>query len=187
MTRNITAGAALTLAAALLTAGCYPDGARTVSPVERGKYLASIAACNDCHTPLRMGPDGPEPDMSRMLSGHPEGMQMPDPPVLPEGPWVWTGAGTNTAFAGPWGISYSPNLTPDEVTGLGIWTEEIFVKAIRSGRHFGQSRPILPPMPWPWLARMTDEDLKAIYVYLRSIPLIKNQVPEAQPAVPPAR
>ncbi len=67
---------------------------------------------------MQAGPDGPAPDMARMLSGHPESMQMPPPPALPEGPWLWLGAATNTAFAGPWGITYAPNLTPDSTTGL---------------------------------------------------------------------
>ncbi len=91
--------------------------------IERGKYLVTIMFCNDCHTPYKMGPKGPEPDMSRMLSGHPEAMKLPPPPK-PSGPWIVAFTGTNTAFAGPWGISYTSNLTPDKNTGLGIWTEE---------------------------------------------------------------
>jgi hypothetical protein len=71
------------------------------------------------------------------------------------------------------------NLTPDENTGLGIWTEEMFVRAMRTGRHMGASRPILPPMPWQSLAGLEDADLQAIYAYLRSLPPIKNRVPEA--------
>jgi len=114
-----------------------------------------------------------------MLSGHPQDLEMPSPPELPKGPWAWLGAGTNTAFAGPWGISYAINLTPDVNTGMGIWTEEMFVRAIRTGRHMGQSRPILPPMPWPAYSRLTDQDLKSIHAYLRSIPPIENLVPDA--------
>lgn len=154
--------------------------------VARGKYLVTIGGCNDCHTPLKMGAKGPEPDMSRMLSGHPERMVLPAPPrMAPDAPWNWAGAASLTAFAGPWGISYASNLTPDQNTGLGIWTEEMFVKAMRTGRHMGQSRPILPPMPWHALAAMTDEDLKAVYAYLRSIPPLENRVPEAVIAEPP--
>ena len=74
--------------------------------------------CNDCHTPLKMGAKGPEPDMTRMLSGHPSQLVMPQAPSH-KGPWMWTGAATNTAFAGPWGISYARNLTPDSTTGIG--------------------------------------------------------------------
>ncbi|MAE71941.1 MAG: diheme cytochrome c-553 [Gemmatimonadetes bacterium] len=151
------------------------------STAERGEYLATIDGCHDCHTPLKMGAQGPAPDMSRMLSGHPEQMVMPPPPALPPGPWVWVGSGTNTAFAGPWGISYSPNLTP-HATGLAAWSKEVFVKAIRSGRHFGTSRPILPPMPWQTMARMTDGDLEAIWAYLNTVPPIANHVPDAVPA-----
>jgi hypothetical protein len=90
-----------------------------------------------------------------MLSGHPEQLKLPPPPKLPEGPWVWLGAGTNTAFSGPWGITYSPNLTPDQNTGLGIWTEEKFVRAMKLGKHMGQSRQIMPPHA---MARLFTDD-----------------------------
>ena len=146
--------------------------------VERGAYLVTIGGCNDCHTPWKMGPKGPEPDMDRMLSGHPAHVVIPSAPEH-QGPWVWSGAGTNTAFAGPWGVSFARNLTPDQVTGIGIWDEAMFMKTIRSGRHWGVSRPILPPMPWFNYAKMTDEDLKSVYAYLRTIKPVKNDVPEA--------
>jgi hypothetical protein len=106
------------------------------SRVERGKYLATILGCNDCHTPFKMRPQGPEPDMTRMLSGHPESMKLPPPPAA-SGPWVWFGTGTNTAYAGPWGISYASNLTPDKNTGIGIWTEDMFLKAIKTSQAHG--------------------------------------------------
>jgi len=146
------------------------------SAVERGRYLVTVAGCNDCHTPFKMGPKGPEPDMSRMLSGHPESFQMPPAPAA-QGPWIWSGAATNTAFAGPWGVSYATNLTPDENTGIGVWSEDTFVKTLRTGRHWGVARPILPPMPWQNYSRMSDEDLKAIYAYLRSLSPVHNRVP----------
>jgi hypothetical protein len=151
--------------------------APAADPVARGKYLVSITACNDCHTPMMMTAEGPRPDMTRMLSGHPAGMVMPQPPN-PVGPWVWFGAGTNTAFAGPWGVSYSINLTPSS-SGLSAWNEEMFVKAIRTGKHMGTSRPILPPMPWPIYTNLTDEDLKAVWAYLQTVPPIDNLVPDA--------
>jgi len=160
------------------SATVMPEAAR----VARGGYLVGIMVCNDCHTPLAMGPDGPAPDMTRQLSGHPEGMVMPPAPPA-AGPWLWSGAATNTAFAGPWGVSFSANLTPDPETGLGRWTEATFIQAIRSGRHEGQGRPILPPMPWPMYRQATDEDLGAIFAYLQSIPAIRNKVP--QPVDPP--
>jgi mono/diheme cytochrome c family protein len=154
--------------------------------IKRGEYLVTIGGCNDCHTPFKMGPNGPEPDMSRALSGHPENFPMPAPPKqLAEGPWIWAGAATNTAFAGPWGVSFARNLTPDRLTGIGIWDEAMFRKTIRSGRHWGVGRPILPPMPWQNYARATDEDLSAIYTYLRSLKPVNNQVPDAILAPPP--
>ncbi len=83
-----------------------------------------------------------------------------------------------TAFAGPWGITYAANLTPDENTGIGIWDEAMFIKTIRDGRHMGDGRPLQPPMPWPAFAHMTDEYLKSVFAFLRSIPAISNRVPE---------
>ncbi len=151
---------------------------------ERGRYLVTIGGCHDCHTPWKLGEHGPEPDMSRALSGHPEEVVMTPAPVLGDGPWGWAGAGTNTAFAGPWGVSFAANLTPDENTGTGIWTEDIFINTIRNGRHWGVARPLLPPMPWENYRQMTDEDLKAVFAYLRTLQPIRNQVP--QPVEPPA-
>jgi len=150
----------------------------------RGKYLVTVAGCNDCHTPWNMGPKGPEPDMSRMLSGHPQSAQLPPAPQLPEGPWVVTVAHTNTAWSGPWGVSFTANLTPDPETGLGTWTQRNFTETIRTGRHMGRGRPVLPPMPIPMYRNFTDEDLEAIFTYLQSIPAISNRVPEPLP--PPA-
>jgi hypothetical protein len=143
----------------------------------RGKYLVTIMGCNDCHTPWTMTPRGPEPDMTRMLSGHPQDFVVTTPPNLGEGPWVWASVGTNTAFAGPWGVSFTANLTPDPETGLGKWTAETFIAALRMGRHEGQGRPILPPMPYPMYQNATDDDLRAIFAYLQSIPPISNRVP----------
>src|SRR5262245_41468530 len=122
--------------------------------VKRGQYVATISGCNHCHTPLKMGAQGPEPDLSRLLSGHPEKLTLPAAPQLPEGPWGFVVAATGTAFAGPWGISYATNLTPDENTGMGAWAEEIFINTLRNGKHWGVARPILPPMPWQFYAQM---------------------------------
>ena len=153
------------------------------SPVERGRYLVTITGCSDCHTPMKLGPNGPEPDLAHYLAGHPAGMAVTPAPVLPQGPWLWTGAATNTAFSGPWGVSFAVNLTPDPETGLGKWREEDFVGALTTGKHMGVARPILPPMPWPGYARMTPEDLKAMFAYLRTGKPVVNRVPEP---VPPA-
>jgi len=148
--------------------------------VNGGRYLVTIMGCNDCHTPYKMGKTGPEPDMTRMLSGHPETLKLGPPPKLGGG-WLMAGAATNTAWAGPWGISYTANLTPDQNTGIGIWTEDMFIKSMRTGKHMGTSRTVLPPMPWPWYAKMRDEELKAIFAYLKSIPPIQNHVPDPTP------
>ena len=169
------------VALTLIAAGCSTPAANTSSDrAQRGQYLVSIMACNDCHTPFKMGPNGPEPDVTRALSGHPEQIG-PLPAAAAAEPWLWAGAATNTAFTGPWGVSYTANLTPDQNTGLGIWTEEMFIKAIRTGKHMGTSRDILPPMPWPMYRNATDEDLKSIYAYLRTLKPIVNHVPDIQP------
>ena len=124
--------------------------------------------------------------MSRMLSGHPETLIVTSAPALAQ-PFVWAGTATNTAFAGPWGISFAMNLTPDVDTGLGSWSDEMFVKALRTGKHMGTSRPIQPPMPWSWYSQMSDDDLKALFAYLRSVPAIRNRPPTYQPpGAPPA-
>ena len=161
-----------------------PNAAAPKSPVERGKYLVTAMGCNDCHTPWKMGPNGPEQDMTRMLSGHPESLKMPPAPK-PSGPWAASIAAPFTAFAGPWGVSYAANLTPDQNTGIGIWTEDMFVKALRLGKHMGTSRPILPPMPWPAYKNLNDDDMKSIFAYLKSVPPITNHVPDSEPAPPP--
>jgi cytochrome c len=148
--------------------------------VARGRELVFSVGCNDCHTPKKMGPKGPELDMERLLSGHREEANLPAPPTLPKGPWGIVTSMELTAWSGPWGVSFAPNLTPDENTGLGIWTEDMFLQALRTGRHMGVSRPILPPMPWEVYGRLPEEDLKSIYAFLRSLPPVKNRVPEPQ-------
>ena len=172
----LAAATALALAAAFTAAAQAPAKEDRVA---RGKYIVSTSGCHDCHTPWVMGPKGPEPDMTRALSGHPQDMVLPPAPQPPM-PWVMTAAATNTAWAGPWGVSFTANLTPDE-TGLGKWTERNFVEAIRTGKHMGRGRPILPPMPYAVYRQLTDEDLKSVYAYLRSIPPIRNKVPEPLP------
>ena len=174
--------------AAFATVACQrPAAAPVQSPAERGKYLVTLGGCNDCHTPLKMGAKGPEPDFSRLLSGHPAGMQLPPPPALPPGPWMVVASATLTAWSGPWGISYSANLTPDQETGLGAWDENMFIQAMRTGKHLGGGRDILPPMPWQGLGTLNDDDLKAMFAYLKSIPAIKNAIPDpVPPPAPPA-
>ena len=146
------------------------------TPVERGKYLVTMAGCNDCHTPKIAGG---ELDTKRLLSGHPANEKLAAVPAGLIAPDKW-GAVTNnhlTAWVGGWGVSFAPNLTPDKATGLGSWTPEMFVAALRTGKHRGDGRPILPPMPWPMYKGMTDADLRAMFAYLLSLPPINNMAP----------
>jgi hypothetical protein len=88
---------------------------------------------------------------------------------------------TFTAWTGPWGVSFSANLTPDQNTGIGVWTEEMFIQTLREGKHMGNGRPLLPPMPWQPYGQKTDDDLKAIFAYLKSLPPMANRVPDPVP------
>ena len=174
---------ALALVLALVACPAAAGAAAAPAPasdatVARGSYLVKIMGCNDCHTPFKMTAQGPAPDMTRMLSGHPQEMVITAAPKPAGGPWIASIAATNTAWAGPWGVSFTANLTPDAETGLGKWTADTFVSAIRNGKHEGQGRPILPPMPWPMYRNATDEDLHAVFAYLQTIPAIKNRVPQ---------
>src|SRR5262245_39762794 len=94
----VAAGALLAAAAA---GACTASGtsAATIAPADRGKYLVTVGGCNDCHTPLRVGPRGPEPDMSRMLSGHPESFSIAGPGAAPTSQWIMLAAATGTAFS----------------------------------------------------------------------------------------
>jgi hypothetical protein len=151
--------------------------------VQRGEYLVRLAGCNDCHTPYRFDEKlgVPVPDMTRMLSGHPEGA--PDPAGAWQKPDIGVIGPTFTSFALPFGIVYAPNLTSDPETGIGAWTEELFIETMRTGRRAGKGEPLLPPMPWMNLAGATDEDLRAIFAFLKATPPVKNAVPASK--VPP--
>ena len=152
--------------------------------VERGNYIVSaIGGCDDCHTPKTMTPTGPVPDMTRRLAGHPANDKLAavPPGVIAPDKWAAITNGHLTAWAGPWGISFARNLTPDTATGLGSWTEDMFIKTIRNGKHQGEGRNLLPPMPWPVYKNMTDDDLKAVWAFLRSLPPINNAVPDPTP------
>jgi mono/diheme cytochrome c family protein len=158
-----------------------PAAPPSQATIERGKMLVIGGFCHDCHTPKKLGPKGPEPDMDRMLSGHPEDIKVaaPGKPAVGSA-WVVAVTADLTAWSGPWGVSFPANLTPDTLTGLrsGVWTEDLFIKALRTGKHMGTSRDILPPMPWNFLGQLSDNDLKAIWAYLGTIPAIKNHVPD---------
>lgn len=150
------------------------------SLVKRGAYLVNIMGCNDCHTPKKMGPQGPEFDTDRLLSGHPADMPVAKYDTNTAKNWILFNQ-ILTNYVGPWGISYSANLTPDS-TGIGSWTEQQFFKAIREGKYKGldNTRPLLPPMPWQEYRKATDEDLRAVFAYLKSNKPIRNVVPTAK-------
>jgi len=167
-------------AAQPLAPAAAPASPAAASPVARGEHLVLTSGCHDCHTPLKMGANGPEPDMTRMLSGHPDTMQLPPAPAA-TGPWIAAVVATNTAWAGPWGTSFTANLTPDPDTGLGRWTKETFIATIETGRHEGRGREILPPMPIPAYRHFTHDELEAIFSYLQTIPAVKNRVPTPLP------
>ncbi len=150
--------------------------------VQRGAYLISILACDDCHSPKVFTEQGPQPDPELRMSGHHGGTDLAAVPDGMIGPDRWGALTTNdmTVWVGPWGTTFAINLTPHP-DGLGLWTEDQFVHAIRTGRHLGVGRPILPPMPWPAYAHLSDEDLRAIFAYLRTLPPVANVVPQPLP------
>jgi hypothetical protein len=159
--------------------GCAGDTAKAGGdPVARGRYLVTAGVCSDCHTPWKTGANGPAPDLTRFLSGHPEDLRLV-PVAAPQG-WSVLISETNTAFAGPWGISYAANLTPHD-TGLGVWTEDMFVRAMKTGKHMGNGREILPPMPWHFYGQLTDADLRAMFAYLKTIKPVDNAAPQPTP------
>lgn len=170
------------LLVASLCANTTLAGEADAARLKRGAQLAAYGGCADCHTPLKLGPNGPEKDSARGLSGHPAELVLPPPPRL-DGPWNWGGSASMTAFVGPWGISYATNLTPDRETGIGAWSEKDFIQTMRTGRHLGVGRPVLPPMPWQSVGALPDTDLRALFAYLKAQPPVKNKVPEYLPPV----
>lgn len=152
--------------------------------VERGAYLVNSIGCDDCHSPKKMGPQGPEVDQELRLSGHPAGESLPqikDPSILRNYALFNF---SSTATIGPWGTSFAANLTPDE-SGIGTWTEAQFLKSIKEGKLKGMenTRPLLPPMPWLTYKHLDDDDLKAIFAYLKTLRPVRNVVPAP---IPPA-
>ncbi len=119
----------------------------------RGKQVSYSSGCTDCHTP---GALYGAPDTTRLLSG------------------------SELGWEGPWGVTYPRNLTPDMETGIGTWSEEEIVAAFRQG-HRPDRTPILPPMPWPAFAHMSDEDAYALAAFIKSLPPIQHKVPDRIP------
>lgn len=153
------------------------------SQVKWGEHLITVSACHDCHTPKIITPEGLMLlDSSRLLSGHPANMPAPQVDRAEMERKGLTTTDLLTAWAGPWGVSYTANLTSDD-TGIGTWSEEQFFRAIRKGKFKGLegSRQLLPPMPWEVYQYMTDDELKAIFAYLKSTKPVQNVVPAPEP------
>lgn len=150
--------------------------------VARGEELVRLGGCGDCHTPMvfdaKLGM--PVPQTQLALSGHPEGA--PKPSAKPGATDQAVIGPTFTSFAAQFGTVYAANLTPDPDTGLGSWTLEDFINTMRQGRHQGNGRILLPPMPWQNLSQQPQANLEAMFAYLQSVKPIKNRVP--RPEVP---
>jgi len=151
--------------------------------IKYGEYLVNLAGCNDCHSPKIFTAQGPMPDTTRLLSGHPSDAPIPEipPGVIAPEKWGALGSIDFTAWAGPWGVSFATNLTPDALTGMRTWDEASFIAAMRTGKHRGTGRDILPPMPWFNFMKLKDADLRAILAYLRSLKPVENKVPAPIP------
>ena len=149
----VIGGAAIAAAVGAMAASgvLRSDAERQAEKVALGERIANIAACNDCHTP---GTFYGNADAKRRLSG------------------------SEVGWEGPWGVTYPRNLTPDVETGIGTWSEADIVRAIRTGQR-PDGTPLLPPMPWPMYAHMTDEEAFAVAAYLKSLPPVKHRVPDA--------
>jgi mono/diheme cytochrome c family protein len=183
--RNLLPGllSTISLIGIFLQIQCTSPQEKTITEeemIKRGVYLVNFGGCNDCHTPKVFTDMGPIPDTTRLLSGYKQGtiLSKVDTAVIGPGKW-YLANGDLTAWVGPWGISFAANLTPDEKTGLGSWTEEMFINAMRNGLHLGAGKPILPPMPYMGLAGLKDEDLKSVFAYLQSIKPVSNKVPDS--------
>jgi len=152
------------------------------SLIKRGSYLVNSIGCDDCHSPKKFGPNGPELDMEHRFSGYlannPQAKV--NTSVMKDG-WILF-AMDGTAAVGPWGQSYAANISSD-ATGIGNWSEEQFIRALREGKSKGlkEGRPLLPPMPWFVYKNMNDTDLKAIFAYLKTTNPVENRVPGPKP------
>jgi hypothetical protein len=182
----VVLGLAATTAIALLACQANSTDVKKDKPVivskdsliNRGAYLVYTMLCDDCHSPKKMGPNGPEIIPELRLSGARQNTKLPplNASAIEKG---WTLFNEDfTSIAGAWGVSFAGNLTSDE-TGIGNWTEEQFKKAITQGKYKGMDngRTLLPPMPWPQFSILNDADIKAIYAYLQSTKPVRNVVP----------
>lgn len=157
------------------------------SQVKWGERLVFVGGCHDCHTPKKMGEHGPENDMSLMLSGHPAQMPGTDFDAKEAAKKGLILTQTFTSWTGPWGVTYAPNLTSDS-TGIGGWKEEQFIKCLKEKKWMGldNTRPLMPPMSMMPATEMSEDELKAIFAYLKTTPAVKNIAPQAELLPPPA-
>lgn len=149
--------------------------------IEQGRFLVDQLGCNTCHTPKIRTDKGLVPDPDRLLSGHPANDELPEVSkgLVGEGKWAGVYSESLTAWAGPWGVTYAANLTPDKETGLGNWSKDNFISTIKLGIHTTSlAREISPPMPWEQISMLGESELEAIYYYLMSIKPVKNKVPQ---------
>lgn len=176
-------GVTLTFAFLVLSCGkekekYTSDSISNDSLVSRGKYLVAVTGCADCHTPKVMTPMGPVLDTLLLFSGHRSDAK---PLELSkdafEKGWVLFNT-ENTMLATSGFTSYAANITSDD-TGIGTWSYEQFKIALTKGKWKGLegSRDLLPPMPWQNYAKMSDEDLQAIFAFLKSTKPVENVVP----------
>jgi hypothetical protein len=152
------------------------------SLIKRGSYLVTVMDCNTCHSPKKMGPQGPVADPDKLLSGFPAGGPAPlmSAEDMKKGFIIFNG--DLTAYAGPWGTSFAANITSDG-TGIGNWSLDQFKNAFRHGKYMGlnEERMIMPPMPWEAFSKLTDADIEAIFSYLKSTKPVNNVVPQFKP------
>jgi hypothetical protein len=150
--------------------------------VNRGKYLVTSIGCDDCHSPKKMSAMGYEVIPELRFSGYPANrpFNKVSTDAFSKG-WM-TFNQDLTSAAGPWGVSFAANITSDS-TGIGIWTEAQFIKALREGKSKGLdgNRPLLPPMPWQNFKNLSNDDLKAIFAFLKTTKPVHNVVPQPIP------
>jgi len=148
------------------------------SKVKWGEHLVTVSACHDCHSPKK----GFGLDSAHLLAGY-IGTPVADVSRKDVQSKGWAVTTDLTSWVGPWGVAYTANLTSDS-TGIGKWNEERFMYAIRYGKYNGlaSGRDLNPVMPWTMYKNMTDDELKAIFAYLKSTRPVNNAVP---PPVPP--
>jgi mono/diheme cytochrome c family protein len=135
--------------AAMATAATLLPKAHGESLTERGKYLVTLAGCNDCHTP---GYFFGKPDMARYLGGSDVGFEIPGLGVFP-----------------------GRNITPDKETGIGDWTDAQIAAALTTGKR-PDGRELAPIMPYHSFSYLSKDDVAAIVAFLRSVPPVKHAV-----------